>query len=153
MAATDEALTPVQAVRNAADSLFRAAHECCHQHDRVSRVHAKSNVEEELQAAQHACDHCDETLEAMSEAYEKIAANVHPTGADESWWRSANTLWLASKEYLRRHGGADSATRTLKAHEKEQLDSLHMEYELEASALLSLRHAADAYQKHRPSAA
>ena len=153
MAATDEALTPVQVVRNAADALFRAAQECCHQHDRVSRVHAKSNVEDELQAAQKACDHCDETLEKMSKAYEQVAASVHPKGADEEWWHSANSMWLASKEYLRRHGGADKASRDVKSRDKEQLDALHMEFELEASALLGLRHAAEAYQKHRPSAA
>ena len=153
MAATDEAVTPVQAVRNAADSLFRAAQECCHQHERVSRVHDKSNVEDELQAAQKACDHCDETLESMAKAYEAVAASVHPKGDDEKWWHSANAMWLASKEYLRRHGGADKASKDVKSRDKEQLDALHMEFELEASALLGLRHAAEAYQKHRPSAA
>ena len=35
-------------------------------------------------------------------------------------------------------------------HDAEQLGSMQLEYELEASALLALRHAADAYRKTRP---
>lgn len=144
--------TPVQEARDCADALFRAASECCHQHDRVSRVHAKSVVEEELKAAQLACEHCDEALRTLVDAYETAAAHVRPDGGDEEWWHKANALWLASREYLRRHGGCDEASRTLKEHGPDRLDALHMEYELEASALLALRQMAEAYQKQRPSA-
>ena len=35
-------------------------------------------------------------------------------------------------------------------HDAGQLGSVQMEYELEASSLLALRHAADAYRKTRP---
>jgi hypothetical protein len=35
-------------------------------------------------------------------------------------------------------------------HDAGQLASMQMEYELEASALLALRHAAEAYRKTRP---
>lgn len=144
--------TPVQEVRDAADALFRAAVECCHQHDRGSRVHAKSAVPEEVEAAQKACEHCDEVLRMLSTAYEQTAADVHPTGDDEGWWHRANGLWLASKEYLRRNGGCDAASQEFKEHGPEDLDALHMEYELEASALLALRHAAGAYKQDRPNA-
>jgi hypothetical protein len=142
----------VQEVRDAADALFRAALECCHQHDRGSRVHAKSAVPEEVEAAQKACQHCDEVLRMLSTAYEQTAADVHPTGEDEGWWHRANGLWHASKEYLRRNGGCDAASREFREHGSDELDALHMEYELEASALLGLRHAAEAYQQDRPSA-
>ena len=145
--------TPVQQVREAADALFRAATECCHQHDRVSRVHAKSDVPEELEAGQRACEHCDQILSTLTSAYETASANVKPDGADEKWWRNANALWLASREYLRRHGGCDSSSKDLKDHSPERLNALHTEYELEASALLALRHVADAYKRLRPSAA
>ena len=47
-----ETRPPVQIVRDAADAMFRAACEVCHQHDRASRVHAKSKDEEEVRAAQ-----------------------------------------------------------------------------------------------------
>lgn len=145
--------TPVQEVRDAADALFRAALECCHQHDRGSRVHAKSAVPEEVEAAQQACEHCDEVLRTLTAAYEQTAASIHPTGDDEGWWHRANALWLASKEYLRRNGGCDAASKEFKQHDAERFSALHMEYELEASALLALKHAAEAYKQDRPSAA
>jgi hypothetical protein len=140
-------------VRDAADALFRAALECCHQHDRGSRVHAKSAVPEEVDAAQQACEQCDEVLETLATAYQQTAAAVHPTGDDEGWWHRANALWLASKEYLRRNGGCDAASREFKQHDAERFGALHMEFELEASALLALKHAAEAYKQDRPSAA
>ena len=140
-------------VRDAADAMYRAAAECCRQHDRVSRVHGKSEVEEEIAAAVKACDHCDESLSDLSAAYQVTAAQVKPTGHDEGWWHRANALWLASREYLRRHSFTDRASRDLKGHDQDQLEQLHTEFELEASALLALRHAADAYLKDRPSAA
>ena len=43
------------------------------------------------------------------------AGDVRPEGDDEEWWRRANALWLASKEYLRRHGGCDAASRSSRA--------------------------------------
>lgn len=150
---TRELKTPVQLARDAADSMARAAVECCHQHDRVSRVHGKSDQDAEIVAAQKSCDHCDETLSSLSDSYHETAASVHPKGADEQWWRLANALWLASREYLRRHSFTDTASRDLKSHDQDQLGQLHTEFELEASALLGLRHAAEAYLKGRPTAA
>ena len=147
-----ETRSPVQIVRDAADAMFRAARECCHQHDRVSRVHAKSADEGEVKAAQEACEHCDEVLRSLSTTYEQVAAGVHPTGKDEEWWHKANGLWLASREYLRHNVGCDDASKEFKEHGPDRLDTLHMEYELEASSLLALRHAADAYKQNRPTA-
>lgn len=140
-------------VRDAADALFRAAAECCHQHDRASRIHAKASLEAEVDATQRACEDCDDALRELVQLYEQAAGSVVPSGGDEAWWHGANALWLASREYLRRHGGCDSASKDLKTHSPERLSALHAEYELEASALLALRHAADGYRRLRPSAA
>ena len=140
-------------VRDAADALFRAADECCRQHDRASRISAKAALEAEVDATQRACEECDGALRDLVELYEQAAAAVVPSGNDEGWWHGANALWLASREYLRRHGGCDSSTKDLKNHSPERLNALHTEYELEASALLALRHAADGYRRLRPSAA
>src|SRR5258705_11825483 len=96
------ARTPVQEARDCADALFRAATECCHQHDRVSRVHAKSAVEEEVKAAQQACEHCDDALRMLVDSYETAAAHVRPDGADEEWWHRANAPWLPGQEKLGR---------------------------------------------------
>ena len=140
-------------VREAADALFRAAAECCRQHDRASRIHVKASLEAEVDAAQRACEECDGSLRDLVELYERTAESVVPSGKDEDWWHGANALWLASREYLRRHGGCDSSSKDLKDHSPERLNALHTEYELEASALLALRHAAEAYKRLRPSAA
>ncbi len=148
-----EVKSPVTMVRDAADALFRAAAECCHQHDRASRVHAKAALEEEVDAVQRACRECDDELADRAKDYEETAAHVVPSGQDEGWWHRANALWLASREYLRRNGGCESETKNLKDHSAGRLNELHTEYELEASALLALKHAADAYKRDRPSAA
>jgi len=147
------AKTPVESVRDCADALFRAADECSYQHDRIGRVAAKSTVEVELDSVQRACELCDKTLRSLLEAYESTSAHVHPTGPDEVWWKHANAVWLASREFLRRHKGCDVSSRQLKQHGPGRLGELHAEYELEASALLAVRHAADAYRKARPVAA
>jgi hypothetical protein len=149
----EPAKSPVENVRDCADALFRAAVECCHQADRLSRVSAKSAVDAEQDAASRLCEACNDSLRQLTDAYEKASADVHPTGADEQWWRRANAMWLASREFLRRHRGCDAATRELKQHGRDRLNELQTEYELEASALLALRHAADAYRQDRPSAA
>ena len=80
---------------------------------------------------------------------------MHPDGADEAWWHRANALWHASREYARRHRGCDRAGRDMAGaqHSSDMLASLNIEYELEASALLALKHATEAYRKVRPEAA
>jgi hypothetical protein len=105
-----------------------------------------------VEAAQRACRECDEVLGDLVAVYEQTA-KVVPTGADAGWWHRANALWLASREYLRRTGGCETSSKDLKAHSPGRLNALHTEYELEASALLALRHAAEAYKRDRPSAA
>ena len=150
---TAEMKSPVERVRDTADAMFRAAVECCHQHDRVSRIHAKSSIEEEIKASQRLCNASDEVLRDMATAYETVSADVHPSGRDDGWWRRANALWLASREYLRRNGGCEEES-SLKGgdHGPDRLGKLHTEFELEASALLALQHAADAYRQDRPAA-
>jgi hypothetical protein len=145
--------SPAEMVRDCADAMFRAADECCYQHDRISRILTKSSVEAELTSAERMCELCDKTMRDLTEAYQAASADVHPTGKDEIWWRNANTLWMSSREYLRRHRRCDVASRQLTKHGPDELEGLHADYELEASALLSLRHAADAYRKSRPGAA
>ena len=96
------------------------------------------------------CAMCDGSLAELSEAYSQAAGPVHPERA-EPWWHKANALWHASREFARRHAGCDALGRGVSArHSAENLGSMQMEYELEASSLLALRHAADAYLKTRP---
>ena len=144
--------SPIDVVRQRADAMYRAATECCRQHDRFSRVVEKSMVETEQRSAQRLVTLCDEALEELAGAYEKCAARVHPV-QDEAWWHRANSLWHACREYMRRASVSARHAREMSSqHDSAMLNDLHMEYELEASALLALRHATDAYRKERPDA-
>jgi hypothetical protein len=142
---------PMAHVRSRADALYRAAIECCRQHDRAAKLHNESGDSElEHKHVEALCVMCDGSLTEMSEAYEGSAGGVLPD-RDEAWWHKANSLWHASREYLRRHAGCDALSKKMSGkHAPEQLRTMQMEYELEASALLALRHAAEAYRKTRP---
>ena len=150
-APTEAPADPLLLVRNRADALYRAAIECCRQHDRAAKLHrGAAEPELEHQHMDKLCAMCDGSLSEMSGAYEAAAADVHPE-RDEAWWHKANGMWHASREYARRHAGCDALSRKLSAkHDPKQLAAMQLEYELEASALLALRHAADAYCKTRP---
>jgi hypothetical protein len=142
---------PLVLVRVRADALYRAAIECCRQHDRAAKLHRGPDEPElEHQHMDALCAMCDGSLSEMAGAYEKAAADVHPD-REEAWWHKANGMWHASREYARRHAGCDALSRKLSAkHDPKQLAAMQLEYELEASALLALRHAAEAYSKTRP---
>jgi hypothetical protein len=141
---------PLALVRTRADALYRAAVECCRQHDRAARLH-QGTAEPELEHrhVDALCAMCDGSLSEMSAEYEAAAANVHPD-RDELWWHKANSMWHASREYARRHAGCDALSKLSGKHDSDQLGSMQLEYELEASSLLALRHAAEAYRKTRP---
>jgi hypothetical protein len=147
---TAETRSPVEIARDSADAMFRAAVECCHQHDRVARIQSKSVSDEEVTGAQQLCAVCDEMLRALSDAYETTAAAIRPQRLEDDWWRLANTLWLASREYVRRNHCCDESSKEFKEHGPGRLGALHAEYELEASALLGLSQAAEAYRRARP---
>jgi hypothetical protein len=143
-------LDPMSLVRTRADALYRAAVECCRQHDRAARLHNASEPELEHKHVDALCAMCDGSLSEMSQAYANAAGNVHPE-RDQAWWHKANSLWHASREYARRHADCDAMSKKVSArHDAERLTSMQMEYELEASALLALRQAAEAYRKTRP---
>lgn len=142
---------PLHVVRVRADALYRAAVECCRQHDRSAKlVSAADEPELEHDHLEALCRMCDGSLVEMADAYTAAAGDVHPE-RDEAWWHKANSLWHASREYARRHAGCDDLSRRVSArHHPEDLGAMQLEYELEASALLALRHAAEAYRRTRP---
>lgn len=145
--------SPVDVVRQRADAMYRAATECCRQHDRFARITEKATMESEQRAAQRLVTICDESLAELATAYEKCAARVQPAAEEQGWWHRANALWHASREYVRRAGTGARLNRDMASqHDPAMLNDLHVEYELEASALLALRHATDAYRKERPDA-
>jgi hypothetical protein len=141
---------PVAMVRARADALYRAAIECCRQHDRSAKLFGNSDPELEHKHADALCAICDGSLVELTQAYEAAAAHVQ-LGKDVEWWHRANILWHASREFARRHAGSDALSKRLSAkHSPDQLAAMQMEYELEASSLLALRQAAESYRKTRP---
>ncbi|HEU5175729.1 MAG TPA: hypothetical protein VFT96_13320 [Gemmatimonadaceae bacterium] len=143
-------LSPVERARVSADALYRAALDTWHHHDRLSRLVGRPTIEAEHRVARDMCRVCDAALTTMCETYEGIAARLHPDGGDAEWWHKANALWHAGREYLRRHSGCDTMAARLSAHSADDLGSVVIEFDLEASAVLALRHAAEAYRRTRP---
>jgi hypothetical protein len=134
-----------------ADALGRTASETYRQHERLSRLMDLGVAQSELEAAHALVDTCDLALAECVRDFESVCANK-PSSEEANIRPIANALWLAAREYLRRHSIAEKASRQLQVHGMEKLGDLHFEYELEASALLALKQAAAAYVKVRPDA-
>jgi hypothetical protein len=150
---TTTRLTGIEAARVAADAMLRAALECCHQHDRYSRLVARPALEVEHRAADETCAVVSTALAQMAAAYGEAAKDLRPKGGpDEDWWHRANALWHASREFSRRQTCGERSARSSEKHDPGALADLVLQYDLEASALLALRQAADAYRKMRPEA-
>lgn len=145
-----DSLTPGEAARVTADAMYRAAMDCCYHHDRFASLLSRPALEAEHKLATQMCSLCDEALGKMAAIYESGAARLQRDAADAEWWHQANSLWHASREYIRRHGGCDQITRRMADHGPGALTELMVEFDLEASALLALRQAAEAYRKVRP---
>lgn len=103
----------------------------------------------ELEAAHALVDTCDLALAECVVTYEKRCGKT-PVSDDADVHTRANALWLAARDYLRRHSSAEKASAQLRQHDVEKLTDLQMEYELMASALLALKQATSAYLTLRP---
>ncbi len=146
-------LSGVEAARVSADAMLRAALECCHQHDRYARLVERPALEAEHRAADETCSIVATVLAQMAATYGEAAKDLRPNGGpDEQWWHCANALWHASREFTRRQRCGERAAGNPGRHDQEALADLVLQYDLEASALLALRQAAEAYRKVRPEA-
>lgn len=131
------------------DALARTATETCRQHERLSRLMDLAVAASELEAAYAMVDTIDLALAEAVRDFERYCGNG--TGSELADVRAAaNALWLAAREYLRRHSIAEKASRQIAQRDEHTLGDLHFDYELEASALLGLKQAGAAYQKLRP---
>ena len=150
-AASAATVAPTPSICDKADVLYRSAAECCRQHRRYARLVEMETDDAEQHAALKLVAASDEQLTLAAAAYETSCMKVNGERQDE-WWRKANNLWHACREYARRHSLSDRASGEFRAHGATKLASLGVEYELEASALLALQHAVEAYRKLRPEA-
>ncbi len=87
-------------------------------------------------------------------ASKAAAAAPEPTICEKAdlLFRSAAECCRQHRRYARRHSLSDRASGEFRAHNASKLASLGVEYELEASSLLALQHAVEAYRKLRPEA-
>jgi hypothetical protein len=150
--AIDPSVTSVDLLRAKADGLFRIATECIRQQDRCAHLGSLSCSQGEKRLAQSAARHAIEALATMLEQYSKASASLKVDGADEAWWRKANAVWMAAREFARRHSGTDAASKDLDAPDAGRFGELAVDFELEASALLALRQSTEAYSQVRPEA-
>lgn len=136
-----------------ADALYRCATETCRQHERLSKLVHIGACTPEQRAAGAMIEICYETLGELAAAYERATQKAHPD-KDDPCWHAANGLWLASREYARRRSTTARAGRAM-AEQRDQarLTELALDYDLEASALLLLKQATEAYRKARPAVA
>jgi hypothetical protein len=151
-AADDAGRDPITVFYQRADALCRCALECCRQHERLARLVELGALQAEQRAAQSIVQLADDALVELAAAYEKAAAKGHPDRS-EPCWGAANALWMASREYARRHRTSERAGRNIGEngdHSSARLGELTLDYDLEASALLLLRQATEAYRKARP---
>ena len=144
--AIDPAVTTVELLRAKADGLARTAAESIRQQDRCAKLNALDCGQTEKKLAREMATHADRVLATMVESYKKSAARAKPDGDDEAWWKKANAVWMAAREYSRRHSSADGSEGSARhSGEVAALGELQLDAELEASALLALRHAVKAY--------
>lgn len=144
----------VAAFYQRADALYRCACECIRQHERLARLVGDGAMSAEQRAAQSLVTLADQALIDMAAAYE-TAATRGCADLDSACWQAANGLWMASREYARRQRTTSRAGRNLGdgKHSTERFAEAMLDYDLEASALLQLRHATDAYHRIRPQVA
>ncbi len=143
--------TQVDNCQQQADMLYRAVQECHRQHTRYSRLVERGVPDEEQRSALEMAYLCDDVLGTAIDGYEK-ASGKGASRSEEPWWHKGNMLWHASREYIRRHASCDGMARRLGKQSPNRLAELAMEFDLEASALLNLRMAADSYRAVRPEA-
>jgi hypothetical protein len=135
----------------AADALCRSASEAARQHERVAKLNDRGAHHSEMQEATALCDLAHQHLKARAELYESSASGGKGS-LDDACWHAANTLWQAARDYGRRHLAGDASSAKFAKHAPDKLGELTLDYELEASALLQLRNALNAYKKLRPEA-
>lgn len=143
------AISPAAALIDIADTLYRTAAASCSEHRRYADLVERSASDVEQRSARASVRSCDEALDEAADLYE-LACLAESHHAEDAWWHRANMVWSAAKEYLRHHDSSDKLTRGSGGHGRAELMELTIEYKLEASALLRLRHTIESYRDARP---
>ena len=127
--------------------MHRCALESCRQHQRLATLIADGARDEEQKGTQRIVAMCDELLREMTDNYAPVAKAA---AANDDIRRTANALWRASRAFANRFlRDADSSDDPGDEHTAEHFIEMRLVSELDASAILSLRHAADEYNAVR----
>jgi hypothetical protein len=137
-------IDPKTALGEIAELMWGAAIKSCDAHRRYSDLVKSGAHVAEQKAALRGLRAVDEILDEAVDLYE-VACLKDQTHADDPWWHRANMVWRTAKEYLRHQAASNRLTRWGSDHGHAELRELNIEYELEASALLRMRHAVDSY--------
>lgn len=140
----------VDRVARAADALIRTASESIRLRQRYACLVERGATEAEQRGALRLLCVGDELLAEAVAVYDG-AAVADREHLDEEWWHRTNALWMACREYLRRHDSCDHAQDEIDRHDAETLGRLALDFDLEASALLFLQQAVAAVREARPS--
>jgi hypothetical protein len=141
--------SPAAALIDIADTLYRTAAASCVEHRRYADLVERAASDVEQRSARASVRSCDEALDEVVDLYE-LACLEESNHADDAWWHRSNMVWRAAKEYLQHHASSDKLTRGSGGHGRAELMELTIEYKLEASALLRLRHTVESYKSARP---
>jgi hypothetical protein len=141
----------IKKLQGQADVLYRAAAECHRQHTRYSKLVQKEAPDWEQAAALEVAFMCDDFLATAMTGYEQAKDHGEELG-DQDWWHKANMLWHSCREYIRRHANCEGISRRRATQTQTRLGELTLSFDLEASALLALKMAADSYRGVRPEA-
>jgi hypothetical protein len=139
----DEGPLPALAL---ADSLARTALECCRQHERWARLVDHGVPRAERRFGMKMVETADDALRTAIHTFE---THCDRSALADDLRRKADTLWMAAREFLRRQRMSDDDSKEFTQHSADHLAVLRTEYELEASALLALRHATRDFAKLR----
>lgn len=142
---------PAAALVDIADTLCNVASASCTVHTKHAELVRRAAPSAEQKHALSSVRSSDEILDEAVDLYE--VACLEDSNHDEVWWHKANMVWRAAKEYLRHVVSSNHLTRGGSEHGRAELVGLSIEYELEASALLHLRHSIESYRAARPGAA
>lgn len=109
----------------------------------------------EVQVARQLTMMCDALLQLMADSYAPVAARSE-VGEEDEIRRRGNALWQASRAFASRFLDIAAApNESERQHSSEQFVEFRLKSELDASSILFLKQAADAYaatktpEKHR----
>jgi hypothetical protein len=139
----------VDRVERAADALMRTANECIRLRQRYACLVERGATELEQRGARRLLCVGDQLLAEAVTVYER-AAGQDQDHQNDDWWHRANGLWMACREYLRRHQDCDELAEEMDRRDEQAFARLAMDFDLEASALLFLQQAVDAAREARP---